>query len=560
MPQVATGSEHVVATRNGSAQVRSAGGSRSADLHQKWLVLGTLVGNHRGTLAPSSSTRHCASRRTFSSRCLRATGPAARERGRCSGVLALRATLGHTAHRVRGALAGAVLVFTVAPEARSRTDAAIAAVHHNPRDSSAHCLREDRGLGAHHRLRRLGRREGADGAISAGFGSVPRSVLNLSPRTLASRRERDRLRYRFGLRRFRSEAPYCHRDLVPRRLEVEALLPSFIASSWAIRYGGPSKGSVSLWYVGNTNSRAPCSWGWFGVIASRRMSDCFTPRASTAWPRSSVDSQFPAGSSGDRWPDRRVHRSLAIPEYSAPATDGFKLASELSSCTSHSGSMLILPVAAHRDEPALHWSGGSGGIFGPGMVIGAFRRQPRLAACWSHRARFSATTPPVRHCRDDGLLRSISRAPLAVDAHGRRDDGNALADRAGHAPRSGLATLHRAPQRRHLLSQPTAQSGRVPCAPYPHRFSTAAIATATGDGPGTMCAGEPGDSAKFQARWSTTRSALRRWSTRRVATLVLSRWRRWDSTGGAEAPSSKARRRHFRTIHESVHLDRSSIP
>jgi len=49
----------------------------------------------------------------------------------------------------------------------------------------------------------------------------------------------------------------------------------------------------------------------------------------------------------------------------------------------------------------------------PGMVIGAFVG----AAVWrllEPSCRVSATTPPVRHCRDDGLLREHLAGPLAV--------------------------------------------------------------------------------------------------------------------------------------------------
>jgi len=115
-----------------SAQVRSGGWLASATYTQKWLVLGTLVGIIAG-LGAVVFYEHCASRRTFSSRCLRATGSRCRERGRCSGVLALRATWAIPLIACVGALAGAVLVFTVAPEAEGHgTDAAIAAVHHTP--------------------------------------------------------------------------------------------------------------------------------------------------------------------------------------------------------------------------------------------------------------------------------------------------------------------------------------------------------------------------------------------------------------------------------------------
>ena len=82
-----------------------------------------------------------------------------------------------------GALLGAVLVFRIAPEAEGHgTDAAISAVHHNPRGvrfraviikivASALTI----GSGG------SGGREGPTGQISAGFGSLLARVLDLEP-------------------------------------------------------------------------------------------------------------------------------------------------------------------------------------------------------------------------------------------------------------------------------------------------------------------------------------------------------------------------------------------
>ena len=63
-----------------------------------------------------------------------------------------------------GALLGAVLVFRIAPEAEGHgTDAAISAVHHNPRGVRFRVgHRQDRRLGAHHRLGWLGWPRGTD--------------------------------------------------------------------------------------------------------------------------------------------------------------------------------------------------------------------------------------------------------------------------------------------------------------------------------------------------------------------------------------------------------------
>ena len=77
-----------------------------------------------------------------------------------------------------GALAGALLVWRVAPDAAGHgTDAAIAAVHHNPRGHPvADGRRQDRRLGADDRLRWLRGSRGTDGADQRGVRLVPREA------------------------------------------------------------------------------------------------------------------------------------------------------------------------------------------------------------------------------------------------------------------------------------------------------------------------------------------------------------------------------------------------
>ena len=83
--------------------------------------------------------------------------------------------------------------------------------------------------------------------------------------------------------------------------------------------------------------------------------------------------------------------------------------------------VLILPFARILATGLSIGSGGSGGIFGPGMVIGAFVG----AAVWRL---FEPSSPPwataraLRDRRDDVLLRRDLPRAVGGDAHGRRDD------------------------------------------------------------------------------------------------------------------------------------------
>ena len=100
----------------------------------------------------------------------------------------------------------------------------------------------------------------------------------------------------------------------------------------------------------------------------------------------------PLGPPGDRWPDRRLHRS----GHPRGARHRLRLdPAGLGAQLLHIPLwiVLILPFARIATTGLSIGSGGSGGIFGPGMVIGAFVG----AAVWrllSPSCRASATTPP----------------------------------------------------------------------------------------------------------------------------------------------------------------------
>ena len=127
-----------------------------------------------------------------------------------------------------GALLGAILVFRFAPDAEGHgTDAAISAVHHNPRGirfrtvivkivASALTI----GSGG------SGGREGPTGQISAGFASLLARELDLSP---ADARigggDRDRLGHRGHLRRAARRSGAGHRDPLPGRLRRRGAPP-----------------------------------------------------------------------------------------------------------------------------------------------------------------------------------------------------------------------------------------------------------------------------------------------------------------------------------------------
>jgi len=276
-----------------------------------------------------------------------------------------------------GALAGAILVFGIAPEAEGHgTDAAIAAVHHDPRGirfravvvkivASALTI----GSGG------SGGREGPTGQISAGFGSFLARFLDLSPsdaRIAVSSGIGSGIGSIFG-------APLGGAVLATEIMyrddfEVEALLPAFIASITGYVVWGSIEGFGPLFgYVGNYRFTNASQLLWFGLIGILG---------------GLVGLLYAKGFYGIA----AYFGRLAIPRWVRPALGGLVVGCMALAIPQVLGTgygwiqeslgpellhiplwiVLILPLARIAATGLSIGSGGSGGIFGPGMVIGAF--------------------------------------------------------------------------------------------------------------------------------------------------------------------------------------------
>jgi H+/Cl- antiporter ClcA len=402
-----------------SAQVRVGRWLTSATYTQKWLVLGTLVGIIAGLGAVVFYEALRLATYFFLQVLAGYKVPLPASEG---GAVA-------SAHFARpwaipliacvGALAGAVLVFAVAPEAEGHgTDAAIAAVHHNPRGvrlrtvfvkivASALTI----GSGG------SGGREGPTGQISAGFGSFLARFLDLSPsdaRITVASGIGSGIGSIFG-------APLGGAILATEILyrddfEVEALLPSFIASVVGYSVWGSFEGFGPLFgYVGNYQLTSAVQLGWFGVIGILGglvgllyakgfygMAAFFSRLTIPRWVRPAIGGLIVGCI------------ALAIPEVLGTGYGWIQVG--LGTQLSHIPLwiVLILPFARIATTGLSIGSGGSGGIFGPGMVIGAFVG----AAVWRL---LEPVVPSLGHDPAPyvivGMMAcfgSISRAPLAV--------------------------------------------------------------------------------------------------------------------------------------------------
>ena len=293
-----------------------------------------------------------------------------------------------------GALAGAILVFAVAPEAEGHgTDAAIAAVHHNPRGVRARTVfvkivasALTIGSGG------SGGREGPTGQISAGFGSFLARYLDLSPsdaRITVASGIGSGIGAIFG-------APLGGAVLATEILyrddfEVEALLPSFIASIVAYAVWGSFEGFGPLFgYVGNYQLTSATQLVWFGVIgiigglvgllyakSFYGMAAFFSRLSIARWVRPAIGGLIVGCI------------ALAIPEVLGTGYGWIQAGLGAQLLHIPLWIVLILPFARIATTGLSIGSGGSGGIFGPGMVIGAFVG----AAVWRLLERVSATTP-----------------------------------------------------------------------------------------------------------------------------------------------------------------------
>ena len=277
-----------------------------------------------------------------------------------------------------GGLLSGFLVFRFAPDAEGHgTDAAIHAVHHNPRGirlrtvivklfASALTI----GSGG------SGGREGPTAQISAGFGSLLTRVLNLS---WADSRTAVSVGIGSGIGAiFKAPvggavlaAEILYRDDV----EFDALVPAFIASIVSYSIFGAFEGFTPLFgHVEQFHFADPLDLGWFAVIG---IVSGF------------VGLLYAKGFYGiaglfDRIPVTRFVKpaigglgvgvlALAVPEVLGT---GYGWVQEGLGRTTllhiPLAIVLLLPLARILATGMSIGSGGSGGIFGPGMVIGAF--------------------------------------------------------------------------------------------------------------------------------------------------------------------------------------------
>ncbi|MFZ2058871.1 MAG: chloride channel protein [Acidimicrobiales bacterium] len=402
-----------------SLQARAARWLASASYGRKWLVLGVVIGVTAGLGAVVFYEALRATTHLFLGVIAGYTVPTpAGEGGRAA-----------SAHFARpwaiplvaclGALAGAVLVFEIAPEAEGHgTDAAISAVHHNPRGirlrtvavkivASALTI----GSGG------SGGREGPTGQISAGFGSFLARLLDLSPadaRIAVASGIGSGIGSIFG-------APLGGAVLATEIMyrddfEVEALLPSFIASIigyvvfGSIEGFSPLFGNVESYRL--TDARQLLWFGLIGILGGLigllyakgfyGIADLFARLPIPRWVRPALGGLIVGCI------------ALAIPEVLGTGYGWIQEGLGQQLLHIPLWIVLLLPFARIVTTGLSIGSGGSGGIFGPGMVIGAFTG----GAVWRL---FEPIVPSLGHDPAPyvivGMMAcfgSISRAPLAV--------------------------------------------------------------------------------------------------------------------------------------------------
>jgi H+/Cl- antiporter ClcA len=318
-----------------------------------------------------------------------------------------------------GALLGSILVVRFAPEAEGHgTDAAISAVHHNPRGirfravivkivASALTI----GSGG------SGGREGPTGQISAGFASLLARELDLSPadaRIAVVTGIGSGIGAIFG-------APLGGAVLATEILyrddfDAEALLPSFVASLVGYIIFGSVVGFTPIFgFAGSYHFTDPARLPWFALIgvlggligllyakSFYGMADLFGRMDLPRWIKPAIGGVIVG------------LIALAIPEVLGTGYGWIQQGLGRQLRTLPLWIVLILPFARILATGLSIGSGGSGGIFGPGLVIGAFIG----ASVWRL---FEPVVPSMGHNPAPYVIigmmccfGGISRAPLAV--------------------------------------------------------------------------------------------------------------------------------------------------
>ena len=386
---------------------------------QKWLVLGVLIGTMAGIGAVVFYEALLACTHFFLGTLAgyHVPTPAGEGGHRASAVFdrpwALPLVVG------LGALLGAILVFRFAPEAEGHgTDAAISAVHHNPRGirfravlvkitASALTI----GSGG------SGGREGPTGQISAGFASLLARELELNPadaRIAVVTGIGSGIGAIFG-------APLGGAVLATEILyrddfDAEALLPSFVASLVGYVIFGVFIGFTPLFgFAGSYHFTDPTLLPWFALIgvlgglvgllyakSFYGIADLFGKIPIPRWTKPAIGGVIVGVI------------ALVIPEVLGTGYGWIQQGLGRQLLTLPLWIVLILPFARILATGLSIGSGGSGGIFGPGMIIGAFIG----ASVWRL---FEPVVPSMGHSPAPYVIvgmmccfGGISRAPLAV--------------------------------------------------------------------------------------------------------------------------------------------------
>ena len=545
-----------------SLQARAARWLASASYGRKWLVLGALIGIIAGLGAVVFYEALRAATHLFLGVIAGYTVPTpVGEGGRAASAHFTRPWAIPLVACV-GALAGAILVFGIAPEAEGHgTDAAIAAVHHNPRGirlrtvavkivASALTI----GSGG------SGGREGPTGQISAGFGSFLARLFDLSPadaRIAVASGIGSGIGSIFG-------APLGGAVLATEIMyrddfEVEALLPSFIASIvgyvvfGSIEGFSPLFGNVESYRL--TDARQLLWFGLIGILGGLigllyakgfyGIADLFGRLPIPRWVRPALGGLIVGciALAIPRGARHRLRMDTGGPRATAsahPALDRAPLA-----------------IRPHRDDRALHRLGRLRGHLRPGHGDRCVHRRCRLAPVRADRAEPRPRPGAVRHRRDDVVLREHLPGAARRHVDGRRDDGDAHPHRAGDG---GRWARHpdRATQRRHHLPEPAAEPIRVPCASHPDRSPVARRRSAS------QAMAVPRCVVPSSADVATARSMLEASGVeaapfvdaegRYVGVVTLEALRRASAEPDAPALASLVDT-SFLPIHQGVHLD-----
>lgn len=317
-----------------------------------------------------------------------------------------------------GGLLSGGLVIALAPEAEGHgTDAAIDAVHQNPRGvrlltvavkivASAITI----GSGG------SGGREGPTAQISAGFGSYLARALDLSPadgRIAVAAGIGSGIGSIFGapLGGALLSAEILYRD----DMEVEAIIPSMIASIIGYAVSSAFMGFQPLFGVTRAFQFDPAQLGWFALIGI--IGGFVGLTYSTSF--YSVAGFF-GQLSMPRWVRPAIGGvivgliALAIPQVLGTGYGWVQKGLGQQLLGIPLWIVLVLPFAKILATSLSIGSGGSGGIFGPGMVVGAFVG----AAVWRLLEPIAPGVPtnpaPFVIVGMMATFGSICRAPLAV--------------------------------------------------------------------------------------------------------------------------------------------------